>query len=152
MRAASPWDLATLLAIEEEVFPRLAFSRGQMAHLLRATSTAAYLALAAGEPAGFVAVWWRRGASTCRIVNLAVRRGFRGRGCGQALVLAALRHGRRHGHVGVTLEVQERNRAARRLYEKMGFGLDRRLPHYYASGEHALRMVRWLAGTSGRAR
>ena len=45
----------------------------------------------------------------------------RGRGIGRALVLAAEAAAARRGCAKVTLEVQEHNRRARRLYESVGF-------------------------------
>jgi ribosomal-protein-alanine N-acetyltransferase len=39
------------------------------------------------------------------------------------------------------LEVRETNETAIKLYEKLGFSLARRVPHYYADGAEALVMV-----------
>ena len=144
MITACSGDLDRILAVEEEVFPEESFSRRQVAYMLCSPQTRTSLLTAGGEPVGFVAVWWRRGASTCRIIDLAVRRRYRRLGVGARLVQAAIRRGRRTGFVGVTLEVAENNRPARQLYTSQGFREERRLPHYYDDGEHALRMVRWL--------
>ncbi|MFQ5669461.1 MAG: GNAT family N-acetyltransferase [Acidobacteriota bacterium] len=147
-RARFP-DLDGLLLIEKEVFRREPFTRSQMASLLRSKSSRTTLAVCQGEPAGFIAVAWRKGASTCRIVNLAVRRRYRGYGIGGALIRSALESGRRGRFRGVTLEVEVKNRRARFLYEQIGFGVDRRLPHYYEKGRHGLRYVCWFAARKG---
>ena len=138
-------DLDRILVVEEEVFPQDPFTRRQVQHILRSPQTRTLLLAAGGEPAGFIAIWWRRGASTCRIINLAVRRRYRRVGAGARLVDAATRFARRESFVGVTLEVSEKNRPARQLYTSQGFKEERRLPHYYDEGEDALRMVRWVS-------
>ena len=146
-------DLDRILAVEREVFPHEPFSRTQIRYLLRSVQTRTRLLMCGGEPAGFVAIWWRKGASTCRIIDLAVRRRFRRLGLGVRLVQAVLRFASREGYVGITLEVAEANRPARALYLSQGFGEERRLPDYYDDGHHAIRMVRWLAaGLSGGGR
>jgi ribosomal protein S18 acetylase RimI-like enzyme len=144
LRPACETDIEAILAIQREVFPRRAFSRSRLRCWLRCPRALTMLARPSGVPAGFVAVSWRRGASTCRIVDLAVRRRFRGAGLGRALARAALAFGHREGYAGVTLEVAERNHVARSLYAALGFEVERRLPHYYEKGCHAVRMVRWF--------
>ena len=46
----------------------------------------------------------------------------------------------------VRLEVDLRNAAAIRFYQRMGFREKRRLPDYYGRGLDGLRMVRELGG------
>ena len=55
------------------------------------------------------------------IHDLAVLPGHRGRGTGRALLAAAEKHARETGCCKLTLEVQEDNAPARRLYESWGF-------------------------------
>jgi ribosomal protein S18 acetylase RimI-like enzyme len=142
-------DLEELLAVEREVFRARAFGRAQIRCLLRCQRTVAVLARVGVEPAGWVAISWRQGASTCRIVDLAVRARFRRAGLGQDLIRWALAFGCGEGFAGVTLEVEEENRAARALYAGLGFVTERRLPHYYRIGGHGLRMVLWFHPVGG---
>ena len=53
--------------------------------------------------------------------DLAVLPGHRGRGIGRALLAAAEAHARELGCCKLTLEVQDDNAPARRLYEHFGF-------------------------------
>lgn len=55
------------------------------------------------------------------IHDLAVLPAYRGRGIGQALLLAVERAARERGCVKVTLEVQENNHRARQVYSAAGF-------------------------------
>jgi ribosomal protein S18 acetylase RimI-like enzyme len=53
--------------------------------------------------------------------DLAVRPGCRGQGIGEALLAAAEAEARRRGCGKLTLEVQDDNHPARRLYQRVGF-------------------------------
>ena len=63
LRQAGRGDLASILAVEEEVFGDDAFSRVQLAYLLRAPRSVAAVATAGGEIGGFLALNWRLGFS-----------------------------------------------------------------------------------------
>jgi ribosomal protein S18 acetylase RimI-like enzyme len=54
--------------------------------------------------------------------DFAVLPAYRGKGIGRALLGAVEREARKRGCVKVTLEVQENNQRARRVYEAAGFG------------------------------
>ena len=55
------------------------------------------------------------------IYNVAVAPAYRGQGIAQSLLEAALDEVQQRGGVWATLQVKEENRAARRLYERLGF-------------------------------
>lgn len=55
------------------------------------------------------------------IHDLAVLPGRRGGGIGRSLLSAAESYAREHGHCKLTLEVQDDNAPARRLYQNFGF-------------------------------
>jgi ribosomal protein S18 acetylase RimI-like enzyme len=59
--------------------------------------------------------------SLVNVHDLAVLPEYRGQGIGRALLAAVERVARERGCVKVTLEVQENNRRARRVYEAAGF-------------------------------
>lgn len=93
---------------------------------LRATPTAiVFLAKVDGRLAGIATCF--RGFSTFQarplinVHDLAVHPGHRGRGIGRELLRAVVAKARALGCCRVTLEVQERNLPARRLYEDEGF-------------------------------
>jgi GNAT superfamily N-acetyltransferase len=75
------------------------------------------------------------------IHDLAVVPAHRGRGIGRALLEAAAQSARRRGCVKLTLEVQERNDRARRVYEAAGFAQ----AHGETAGGGALFYARALA-------
>ena len=86
---------------------------------------APFLALAGGEPVGFIGFRFRRRLNHATfegwVSDLYVREGARGRGIGRALLAAAVAEWRlRRGHQ-VELEVGHDRTAARALYEAAGF-------------------------------
>lgn len=55
------------------------------------------------------------------IHDLAVREGYRSRGVGRALLAGIERLARENGCCKITMEVQEKNFPARRIYESIGY-------------------------------
>ena len=93
--------------------------------LVNDVDAAPFLALADGEPAGFIGFRFRRRLNHATfegwVSDLYVRESHRGRGIGRSLLAAAVAEWRlRGGHV-VELEVGRERTAARGLYEAMGF-------------------------------
>jgi ribosomal protein S18 acetylase RimI-like enzyme len=88
-------------------------------------TTIIFLAYLGQEPVGIATCFL--GFSTfaakplINIHDLAVVSSCRGKGVGRALLEAVAQHARERGCVKVTLEVQENNTRARKLYESAGF-------------------------------
>jgi len=84
-----------------------------------------FLAIADGEPAGFIGFRFRRRLNHATfegwVSDLYVREPFRGRGIGRALVVAAIAEWRLRGGHQIMLEVGTERTAARALYEAIGF-------------------------------
>jgi ribosomal-protein-alanine N-acetyltransferase len=78
------------------------------------------------------------------ILNLAVHPDHRGRGLGQLLVESVIADTIGAGAESVTLEVRRGNRAALRLYQKLGFVEQGVRKNYYGKGDDALIMTRVL--------
>jgi ribosomal-protein-alanine N-acetyltransferase len=75
------------------------------------------------------------------IISIAVMPEFRRAGVASELVKQALNALQEMKADECYLEVRETNETAIKLYEKLGFSLARRVPHYYADGAEALVMV-----------
>ncbi len=84
-----------------------------------------FLAIADGEPAGFIGFLFRRRLNHATfegwVGDLVVRERFRGRGIGRALLAAVIAEWRLRGGHQVMLEVGYQRTAARALYESAGF-------------------------------
>ncbi|MEQ1896373.1 MAG: ribosomal protein S18-alanine N-acetyltransferase [Vicinamibacterales bacterium] len=81
--------------------------------------------------AGFCAFWLV--FDEIHINNVALRPSCRGLGLGSALMRHVLAEGRRLGARRATLEVRASNAGARRLYERLGFGVAGTRRNYYSS-------------------
>ena len=68
---------------------------------------------------GFLGTWYA--ADQAHIVSVGVADGYRRRGIGELLLIAAVEHATARETETITLEVRESNAAARALYEKYGF-------------------------------
>ena len=106
--------------------PLSADARANVIAGLRAhPTTLVFLAFLNGEPVGIVACF--RGFSTfaakplINVHDFYVVPALRGRGAGRTLLAAVERKARTTGCCKLTLEVQEKNARARRLYEACGF-------------------------------
>lgn len=80
------------------------------------------------------------------IISVAVLPEFRRAGVASELVKQALNALREMKADECYLEVRATNETAITLYEKLGFSLGRKVPHYYADGAEALVMVIPLDG------
>lgn len=141
-RKAGLGDLRAIAAMERRYFGRHAYGAGMLLYLLLHAAEGFRVAELAGEVVGYVVV--RRESvrrSRAEIPTFAVRQDMRGRGIGTALVTQALEHLRRESVRRVRLQVSVHNAGARRLYERLGFRVDRTMPAYYGEAEDALLMV-----------
>ena len=68
---------------------------------------------------GFLGTWYA--ADQAHIVSVGVADGYRRRGIGELLLIAAVEHAVARETGTITLEVRKSNAAARALYEKYGF-------------------------------
>jgi len=75
------------------------------------------------------------------IAMLSVRREWRRRGIGAALVRMAIRSMQLTGADEVMLETEYDNASALRLYESLGFIREKRLYRFYMNGKDAFRLI-----------
>lgn len=83
---------------------------------------------------------------TGKIVSIAVRKEFRRRGIGEALLRKAIERLKAKGKIKIALEVRISNIPAQELYKKLGFKIVGTIPGYYSDGEDAYYMVLSLTG------
>jgi ribosomal-protein-alanine N-acetyltransferase len=89
---------------------------------------------------GFVGVWLI--ADEAHIVTIAVREGYRRRGIGELLLIAAIELALMNERDMVSLECRVSNEAAIALYDKYGFQRLGIRPHYYSDNrEDAIIMT-----------
>lgn len=99
--------------------------RARYEALVNDVDAAPFLAIADGEPAGFIGFRFRRRLNHATfegwVSDVYVRERFRGRGIGRALLGAVIAEWRLRGGHQVMLEVGTERMAARAIYESAGF-------------------------------
>ena len=128
-----PADLAQVLAIERESFKSPWSKASFEAELGKPYGGLKVIRLQGGDHVGpvlgYICFWLV--ADELQITNLAVHPEYRRRSIGWHLLLHAIRLGLAAGARFAVLEVDRSNRAARALYEKLGFMVVHKRPCYY---------------------
>ncbi len=130
-------NLETLYKIEKECFTLEAFSKRQIASLLRAPNSISLLAEISGEIVGFLIalVHERNSEKIGHVFTLDVAVNARKKGVGLKL-LGNLEQVLREGGISVCyLEVKVDNVSARELYRKLGYVEIRFLKSFYRGGD-----------------
>lgn len=128
---AGSLDLETLAGLHAASFGE-PWGADTFARILASPGGFAFLAREADLWTGFALC--RAVVDECELLSLGVLPAHRGRGVGRRLALRALDAARIRGAAAVFLEVAEDNRAARLLYESLGFRQVGRRRGYYARG------------------
>jgi [ribosomal protein S18]-alanine N-acetyltransferase len=153
VRAMESSDLERVLEIERASFTMpwtestfRGLLRRRDAHLFVAEASRAQpdaSGSAAGYVAGYAVVWVV--VDQAELGDIAVERGWRGRGLGRLLLETVLDRARREGVRELFLEVRPSNEGARRLYERYGFEeVGRRRNYYSEPREDALVLRRTM--------
>lgn len=146
IRRAVHSDLAGIREIEDECFGTERFPLSWFKSYLRRAGPAFLLAEDGRRPAGYAVgiVDARFRPPRARLESIAVRKAWRKQGLGRRLLEGFEREVSRLGAASVTLEVEETNAAARRLYVQAGYRAEGALPDYYGHGRHGVRFVKAL--------
>jgi len=154
LRPILPADLASVLALEHELFPDDPWSAQMFAEevaqppsarlylVAEADDASGPVAAAAGHGvAGYAGMMFLPGGASADVLTIAVARAYWGRGIGSALLGALLQAAVGHGCTEVFLEVREDNPRARGLYLRRGFEeIGVRRGYYQPSGVDAIVM------------
>ncbi len=147
-----PADLAQVLAIERASFKSPWSKSSFEAELGKSYGGLRVLRLKGGDHIGpvlgYICFWLV--ADELQITNLAVHPEYRRRSIGWQLLLHAFQLGHAAGAQFAVLEVGRSNKAARALYEKLGFVAVHKRPRYYSeSREDGLVMEVTLTTAAG---
>ncbi len=148
IRPAEIADVSAIHAIEQAAFSD-PWSAGDFRECL-ANGLACLVAVGTAGVAGYVVA--RRVADEGEILNLGVTSSARRRGVGRALVREVIAVLGTAGVRAVYLEVRASNAAARRLYERLGFGeVARRRGYYRRPTEDAVILRAAISADGGDA-
>lgn len=143
---ASPDSLDELWSIERECFTKEAYSKQQIASLLKSPNAVDLVARVNGEIAGFVigGIEDLSGRQVGHVYTIDVGVNHRRKGVGKRLIKDIENVFIDHGVGVIYLEVRANNQAARRLYETQGYRSVEAIENYYSAGIHGLRMIKYL--------
>jgi len=135
VEGASIRDLSKLYEIEIACFDREAFSRLQLASMLKSYNSIALVAKIDSEIAGFIigVIFVERNQLAGHILTIDVSPKNRRRGIGICLLQEIEKLFRSKGVKTSTLEVREDNLAGISLYEKAGYKKVGKLRNYYGN-------------------
>jgi len=142
VRSAKPYDMSTVLDIEKFCFPD-PYPMSLLSRLYINNPEGFLVAEVDGKVVGYLIGTLRWGASG-HIMAIGVYPEYRKRGVGTALMVQILDILHMRGARNVRLEVRKSNDAAQLFYQKLGFRLGEKIPHYYEDGEAAIVMLREL--------
>ena len=126
---------SSLYEIEKEAFSDFWSEKG-MKEELSLKQANYYVAEDDGEIIGFAGFWLI--IDEAEIMKVAVRKSERGKGVGNALLIAIIEDAAMMGAKTIILEVREGNSPARKLYEKHGFISYATREKYYEGKENAV--------------
>lgn len=132
---ASIRDLDRLYEIESQCFLEEAFSKAQIAQLLKDYNSISLAARVGEDTVGFLisTVYADRKALHGHVLTIEVLPTYRRSGVGKALLDEVENIFRQKGVKSLTLEVREDNVAAIGLYRKLGYEVVGQLKNYYGS-------------------
>jgi ribosomal-protein-alanine N-acetyltransferase len=136
-------DIPQIMAIEESSFPT-PWTYGIFTRELELDFSHNYVFDLHGEVIAYTCTWLIEGE--VHIMNIAVKREYRRRGLGMALLGETLRRACGMRAKFVFLEVRESNERALSLYRRLGFDIVHVRKGYYTdTQEDAFIMARWLS-------
>jgi len=144
IRLAALSDLAALLALERQVFPRDRLSERQYRYHIASHSSVLLVAMRSQKLLGSILLFFRKKSSIARLYSIAVDPDTQGMGVGTALLNTAERIAGEQTCTRLRLEVRQDNLAAIRLYEKLEYRRFDSYESYYEDGADAWRYEKRL--------
>jgi [ribosomal protein S18]-alanine N-acetyltransferase len=136
-------DIPALAALEHELFAHDAWSEPTWWAELAGRPRRDYVVLADTDGIlGYAGL--DHGGDVADVMTIAVAPRAQGRGAGGRLLGELERRAEARGAASVMLEVRADNRAARRVYERAGYGLLSTRPRYYQPGDVDALVMRKL--------
>ncbi|MFB0561676.1 MAG: ribosomal protein S18-alanine N-acetyltransferase [Candidatus Lokiarchaeia archaeon] len=135
-------DLDTLYEIERECFPKNAFPKSFLKYLIIQQNSVFLKAKIYREIVGFIVGIIQAPQSTGRIYSLDIKPEFRGKGVATRLLQALETEFKVKGVTFSILEVDAKNTAALKLYQKFGYKPKKLIKNYYGKNRDAIKMTK----------
>ncbi|HCK98507.1 MAG TPA: ribosomal-protein-alanine N-acetyltransferase [Candidatus Marinimicrobia bacterium] len=142
LRPADERDIREVIAVEKMSFTS-PWSIDSFRHELYNPVSYFYIIEIQRKLTGYIIFWIFEDES--HIANIAIHSDFRKKGYGEYLLQWTIEFVRGKGAKTITLEVNEKNTAARNLYEKLGFKCVGRRAKYYENRDDALMLTKYIS-------
>jgi ribosomal-protein-alanine acetyltransferase len=135
IESASIKHLDRLYKIETECFEKEAFTKQQVASLLKNYNSISLIAKKNSEIVGFIIgmIYYERNAQVGHILTIDITPVYRKKGAAQKLLQEIEKIFKEKGSRASLLEVREDNIAALGLYQKLGYKRIAKLKNYYGN-------------------
>jgi len=147
IQKATITNLETLHKIEQQCFTREAFSKSQIAWLLKSPTSVSLLAKSDDEIVGFIIglIYDDEGKRVGHVFTIDVAPAHRRKGVGEKLLESMEKEFAGLGVAVSFLEVRVDNEAAKQLYKKQGYEEVEVLKDFYYRGGHGVRLKKNLS-------
>jgi len=141
----TPQNIPEILEIEREAFVEPWDMRSFLLVLAEGEKCIVWKVVKNGIIAGYLVGCFY--GQKFHLMNIAVKKGYRGKGIAKALLHNLLKYLKKKGNViEVYLEVRIHNEPAIELYKMFGFRIEAIIPEYYKNGDDGLLMKLPLPG------
>ena len=145
IRDAEPSDIPALVDLEKRCFETDLLSPRSFRHFLTRGNADVFLDEEGGKLRGYCLVLYHRNTSLARLYSMAVDPKCRKQGVASALLGFAEKRALSEGATRMRLEVNQKNRAAQKLYRQHDYDKFAVYLDYYEDHANALRMEKDLA-------
>lgn len=145
IRDAELADVPALVELENTCFETDILSARSFRHFLTKGNADLFLDEADGELRGYCLILYHRNTSLARLYSMAVNPACRKQGLAAALLTYAEGRALSEGATRMRLEVNQKNKAAQKLYRNLGYDEFAVYLDYYEDHTNALRMEKDLA-------
>jgi ribosomal protein S18 acetylase RimI-like enzyme len=145
IRDAELADVPALVELENLCFEVDVLSARSFRHFLTKGNADLFLDEVDGQLRGYCLILYHRNTSLARLYSIAVAPHFRKQGLAAALLSYAEERALNEGATRMRLEVNQKNRRAKKLYQDLGYEEFAVYLDYYEDHTNALRMEKELA-------
>ncbi len=148
LRPATLSDLEEMIEIERSSFGAQSYRRELIEQLLTGHSFHNVIVEERGKRVGYATFLEDARRKKARLVTIAVRPAYRGRGLAKAMLKFLEQEMAGLGLRSVSLEVGTSNEPAKSLYLSLGYRIEGTIPDYYGEGKDAFYMEKSMEASA----
>lgn len=139
-----PKDLVEIVQLEQLIFKEEAFSQKQLFYLAHSKTCHFYVSKKKHQVLGYYMLLSRKNSAKIRLYSIAVNPLHQGKGMGKVMLKEVISIAKKMHKAAISLEVDEQNLKAIKLYQNHGFTTLGCKKNYYKNGNTALIMYKTI--------